>query len=297
LKFKFLFLFFNLVIILFLLVLFFMPVFVLGKDPSPVWSEGIIQSLWPLGAILVVLFIILNLYYFSNRELFRLLDREDWPALAGYLETRLSRRRRYPAYLVRLYINTCLVLSDFETVAGLENKLALVKPSLVDRNALIFGTARILGKDYAGALRFFAARDRFSGAGGNPGGAASRIRLPSFGFFTEHKGNRDQWLAWFHGFVLLLNHHLEEAAEKFRLIAAESGDPLTAGLAAWFLEDTLSRIVEGARETAGAARERIRSSLPLRKDWEKEVVKNETEIYAAILRGYINDAGNWIYGS
>jgi hypothetical protein len=297
LKFKILFLFFNCMLILFLLILFFMPFLILGKDLAPAWNGNFIRSLWPLGAILTATLIILDFYYFSNRKLFRLLEREDWPALAGHLETRLPRRGRYPAYLVRLYANTCLVLSDFETVLNLENKLALVKPAMVERNALLFGTARILGKDYAGALRFFAARDRALGPGPVRGFGAAVFKGRAFlsGFFAGDRTKRSQWLAWFHGFALILNRRFEEAAEKFRLIAEEAADPLVAALAAWFLTDSLSPIAADSQEAALAARERVRSSLTRRKDWEREIAKNETEIYAAILRKYINKAGDWIY--
>jgi hypothetical protein len=303
LKFKFLFQLFNFMIIVFLLVLFFMPFLILGKDFFP--AQGGISGtsfmmpfFWPLAALLAAVLIVLNLYYFSNRGLFRLLEREDWPALAEYLETRLPRRGRYPEYLVRLYVNTCLVLSDSGAVLNLENKLAMVKPALVKKNALLFGAARILGKDYAGALRFFAAHDRSFGLARSPGGAPGAPRSRAFpGFFSRPRARRAQWLALYHGFSLLLGRRFGEAAERFRFLAAEAGDPLAAALAAWFLENNLSRAVEGSREAALAARERILSSLARRKDWERETEKTETEIYTAILRNYINDAGDWIYGS
>lgn len=283
-KFKFLFLFFNIVIIIFLLTIFFMPLMILGEGFFPLRSGIFTRSFWPLAAVLIAILIVLDIYYFSNRKLFHLLEREDWPALAEYLEARLPRRARYPGYLVRLYVNTCLVLSDSGAVIDLENKLALVKPALVERNALLFGTARILGKDYGGAQRFFAAHDRPQGKGG----------VFSW-FFAGGRAKQAQWLSWYHGFSLLLDRQFGEAAEKFRLLAAEAADPVAAGLAAWFLEDNLSQVVEGARETARTARERIRASLPRRKDWDGEIVKIETEIYAAILRTYIDAAGNWIY--
>jgi hypothetical protein len=284
LKFKFLFVFFNFMILIFLSILFFMPFIILG-DFFPLRGGIFIRSLWPLAAILAAGLIVLNIYYFSKRKLFRLLEREDWPALAEYLEARLPRPFPYPGYLVRLYVNTCLVLADSEAVMNLENRLALVKPVLVERNALLFGAARILGKDYAGALRFFAAHDR------------PRARKGLSGLFGGNRGRRDQWLAWYHGFSLLLDRRFNEAAEKFRRLAAEAADPVAAGLAAWFLADNLSPVVEGSREAALAARERIRSSLARRKDWDRETGKTETEIYAAILRSYIDEAGNWIYDS
>jgi hypothetical protein len=284
LKFKFLFLFFNFIIVAFLLIIVFLPLIILGNDGSGFWKESSRASLWPLLALLIAALIVLDVYYCSNRKLFRLLEREDWPALVEYLEARVLRQGHYSGHLVRLLANTCLVMSDSGAVRNLENKLALVRPALVARNALIFGVARILGKDYEGALRFFAAHDKGFDRSGN--------RFP----LVFDTGRSNQWLAWYHGFSLLLERRFAEAADKFRLLALEAPDPVVAALAAWFLADNLSSLVGGScAEDAAAARERIRGVLAGRKAWEKEVAKTETELHAAIIRRYINDTGNWIY--
>jgi hypothetical protein len=281
LKFKFLFLFFNILIVFFLLIIVFMPVMILGGELSSEWNREFWASLWPLLAILAAALIVLDGYYFSNRRLFLLLEREDWPALSGYLEMRVLRKGHYSRNLVRILATTYLVLSDSAAVMGLENKLTLIKPALVRQNALLFGIGRILAKDYPGALRFFAAFV--------PGDTAPPRAFPD---------KQEPWLRWYHSFSLLLERRFEEAAEKFRLLAADTHDPLVAGLAAWFLADNLSQLTGGAAslEEAHAARERIRASLKTRRDWDREWAKTETEVYAAILRKYIYDTGNWIYG-
>jgi hypothetical protein len=270
LKFKFLFLLFNVLIVLFLLLIAFMPLIILGGEFSTAWMGQFWGSLWPLVLILGLSLAVLDIYYVSNHRLFQLLEREDWPALSGYLEMRVLRKGRYSPRLVRILATTYLVLSDSRGIMSLENKLTVVKPALVEKNALIFGIGRILGKDYPGALRFFAARD-----------------LPS-----------RPWIRWYHGFVLLLERRFEEAAEIFRLLAPDTRNPLVSGLAAWFLADNLSHLSGGAAylEEAHAARERIRGSLKTRRDWDRELSKTETEVYVAILRKYIYDTGNWIYG-
>ncbi|MDL2230060.1 hypothetical protein LJC14_07420, partial [Treponema sp. OttesenSCG-928-L16] len=79
-----------------------------------------------------------------NRRLFYLLEREDWPALVQYLEGKVMRGGNYSPRLVKLLANTYLVLSDPRSVMALERKLAAAKPALLDRNALVFGAARIL---------------------------------------------------------------------------------------------------------------------------------------------------------
>jgi hypothetical protein len=274
LKFKFFFLSFNVIVTALLLIMLFMPAVILGKDFSALWGRDFRVFLWPLAAVLIIALIMLDIYYFFNRTLFRLLEREDWPALSAYLENQVLRKGRYSGRLVRLYANICLVLSDSRTVIDLGNKLALVKPALVERNALIFGAARILTGDYGGARRFFAARDR-----GFSDGSRSK-----------------QWLAWYHGFSLLLDKQFMEAAEKFRLLAREARDPVPAALAAWFLAENLSVIAGNSfLEDADAARDRVRGILKRRKDWDRELARTETEIHLAILRKYINDAANWVY--
>jgi hypothetical protein len=234
------------------------------------------------AAILAAVLIALDIYWLFNQKLFRLLEREDWPALLSYLEIRFLRRGRYSARLTRLFVNTCLIMSDTRSVLDLENRLALAKPALVERNALAFGAAHILAKDYDGALRFFAARDK-----GDIGNS-----FPSF-----FNGSRSrQWIAWYHGFSLLLAMRFPDAGEKFSFLAREARDPVVAALAAWFLADNLSKTADASLlEEAAAARERIRGVLKRRKNWEREIAKTETGIYAAIVRRYINDAENWIY--
>jgi hypothetical protein len=278
LKFTWLFLVFNAVFTVLLLIILFMPLVIFGNRQFRV-------SLWSLAAIPTAALIILDIFYLINRRLFRLLEREDWPALSAYLENRVVRKGRYSGRLTRLYANTCLIMSDSRAALDLENKLALVKPTLVERHALVFGTAHILAGDYGGALRFFAVRDRGFGI---PGG----LHRGFGGLCCRSK----QWLVWYHGFSLLLDKRFMEAAEKFRLLALEARDPLVAALAAWFLADNLSGLAGSAfAEAAKAARERIRAVLKTRKDWERELAKIETEIYAVILRKHLNDTGNWLY--
>jgi hypothetical protein len=236
---------------------------------------------WPLALVLVVFLTGLEFFYFSNYRLFSLLEREDWPALAQYLEGRVIRKGRYSPHLVRLLANTYLVLSDSASVMSLENKTALAKPALVESNALVFGAARILGKDIAGAVNFFSVR-----LNAKPG---------------KLRREQAQWLRWYYGFALLLDRRFASAADQFMPLAEEADDALVAGLSAFFLNDTLKRVLpERSLELKAAAldgQERVKRSLRTREDWNKEAAKIETEVHAAILYKNLGDAARWIYGS
>jgi hypothetical protein len=266
LKFKLILVIFNLALLVFLFLVCFMPFFAFGSGAASYFQ----RSIWPLALLLVVVLAVLDGYYALNHRLFSLLEREDWPALSSYLEEQVLRKGRYSNRLVRLLATTYLVMADVPAVAELENRIAIAKPALVERNALVFGAARILGKDYAGAIRFFSPR---AGRGGD-------------------------WLNCYYGFALLLDRKLKEAAEQFRLLAAGSADVLISGLAAWFLTDTLrGRTGESYTAAAEEGRLRVRKSLKNRAAWDAELGKFETEVHVAVLRKYLVEAGDWIFGS
>ena len=270
-KFSTLFVLFSLTLIFFLGILVFLPFYMLGSS----YTETFWRTNWPLLLVWAFLFIGMNIFYFANRRLFMLLEREDWPALVRYLEDRVIQKGRYTPRLVRLLANSYLVLSDSASVMSLENKTAVAKPSLVDANVLVFGTARILGRDISGAVRFFEVRKDMA------------------------KPGLKDWVCWYHGFALLLNRQYEEAGEEFTPLAKVSKDGVIAGLSAYFLTETIAKAAaENAaeyRETAAQGKERVLASIQNPKAWNKEVSRLSTEIHAAALTKYLTETSRWLY--
>jgi hypothetical protein len=272
LKFKSIFILFNSIIAVFLFFVVFTPFFILGAEFAlSFWRAG-----WYLAVILLLILLGMNIYYFSNRRLFFLLEREDWPALAHYLEGRVIRNGHYRSHLVRLLANTYLVLSDSASVMALENKVALAKPSLLGAHVLVFGAARILGKDIAGAVRFF----------------SQRLGLG--------KNESPEWVRWYYGFSLLLDRQFQAAGDQFILLARESKDGVLTGLSGFFLAGALQKVLPGRSEVflaaAGDGRNRVLRSFPARAAWEKESEKVRLEVYAAVLSRYIKETAAWLYG-
>ena len=270
-KFKSIFILFSATLILFMAILVLMPLFLLG----PSFSGSFWQNNWPLMAVLIILFFAFNIYYFTNRRLFLLLEKEDWPALVRYLEDRVIQRGHYKSRLVRLLANSYLVLSDSTAVMNLENKVSAARVSLVNANALVFGTARILGKDISGAVRFFGARKE------------------------AVKPGLREWVGWYHGFALLLNRQYDEAGAEFSLLAGHSKDGVIVGLSSYFL----LRLVAPAlpekgyqfREIAAGGKERVLKALPRPKDWNREVSRLSLEIHAAAISKYMDESSRWLY--
>ena len=204
-----------------------------------------------------------------------LLEKEDWPALVRYLEDRVIQKGRYSSRLVRLLANSYLVLSDSEAVMSLENKVAIAKPALVDANSLVFGTARILGKDISGALHFFETRkDRVK----------SELR---------------EWVRWYYGFSLLLDRQFEKSAGEFSLLSRLSKDAVVTALSSYFLSETIARVLPEKEsellKISAEGRERVRKALPQINNWNREISSLSTEIHAAALSKYLEETGQWLY--
>ncbi|MDR1931168.1 MAG: hypothetical protein LBQ44_11170, partial [Treponema sp.] len=157
----------------------------------------------------------------------------------------------------------------------LEKKLAVVKPALVNSNALVFGAARILTRDHAGALSFF--KDRLDGPGADK-----------------------DWTRWYYAFVLLLEREFMPAADQFILLAGGSGNGLVTGLSAFLLSGTLAQFLPDRREEfllfAGRGRDRVKRRVRTRSAWDRGLKRVETEIHVVILAAYTGKAADYIYG-
>jgi hypothetical protein len=273
LKFKSIFILFNLVIIASFVFVFAMPFFALGPD----FARTFWLSNWPLALVLVLILGGIDGFFISNQRLFSLLEREDWPALVSYLEDRVVKKGRYSSRLVRLLANTYLVLSDSAAVVALEAKVAAAKPALLDKNALVFAVARILANDPPGAASFLAERKK-----------SGKVEAP-------------EWVQWYHAFSLLLNRDFSGAADVLLPLASIAKDPLVIGLSASFMGDSISRALperkDALAQSADAAKQRVLKGLPTRAAWDKETERARSEIHVVILSKSLEEAAKSIYGA
>jgi len=271
LKFKLIFIISNIALLLFLASLVFVPYYILGSSLSAsFWRMNL-----PLILVWAALFSVLYIYYFDNKKLFLLLEKEDWPALICYLEERIISKGRYSSRLVRLLANSYLVLSDSASVMNLENKTAINKPALVDANVLVFGTARILGNDIAGAVHFFKTRKETA------------------------KAALKDWVSWYYGFSLLLNRQNEEAIKEFSNLASHSTDGVVTALSSYFLQQNIFALLPQFRQefrgVSEAGKKRALDAMPKMKAWRREIDQLSAEIHAAVISKYLKDTGIWLY--
>ncbi|MDR3171337.1 MAG: hypothetical protein LBU17_06870 [Treponema sp.] len=271
---------FNIVILFFLIALGFFSFHTLGFD----FAGTFWRSSWPIILGMLAVLGALDIYWAMNRRLLVLLQQEDWPALTHYLETRIIQEGHYSSRLIRLLAQTYLAHSNSAALIDLEHHIIEKKPRLLETHALVLGLARLLHKDISGGVQFFSAR-------------LNVLRAKSAR--QEFARGDPSWIHWYYGFTLLLEQQFPLSAEQLMCLARKSHEALVAGLAAFYLTDTLCKVLpEQSTELYAAAlegRRRVRKSLHTLGAWDKAVLKIQAEIYGIIMLQALQNAGHWIY--
>ena len=269
-KFKYLIIAFSIIIVIVILVTVLLPT-ILSETDILVSFRFIT---FPLLILVAVLLVLMSLFFFLNYRLFSLLEREDWPALAYYLEQKIYSKRKYTDRNVRLLASSYLVISDFSSVINLESKTQLAKPALVSQNVLIFGAARILSGAYAEAAAFFMKH------------------------MKKCRKTDSQWVHWYYGFSNLLAGNFLVTEPEFITLAESCDDAVITGLSAYFLYSSLekkSQNREICRQASEKGRERVTRAFKNPESWKKETDKMKSDIHAAIIRKYIETTGIWLF--
>ncbi|MDR1466170.1 MAG: hypothetical protein LBI40_00905 [Treponema sp.] len=270
-KIKIVFLIFNAIIVLFITIT--------GVVSFTMQSSGFWNQFLPLLIIFFLAVVLLDTYYFLNRKLLFLMEKEDWPGAVQYLEEKVIRKGRYTPYFVRLLAQNYLLLADTTAVVDLENKTAIANPQLIDRFALLFGIARVLQKDMSSASNFFANR------------------------LNAKKPNKKDflWVRLYYAFTMLLNWRFVEASNEFIILSRISTNVIITGLSAWFLYDVLAKAVPEQREDVNSAAQegikRVKEKVYDEQGWRDKVASMQQDIYVALLAQYIRDAGKWIFST
>jgi len=270
LRFKYLIIAFTIIISIVILVTALMPLFLTRYE----YTINFRYITLPLLMFMALFLTCMSIYFFINYRLFSLLEREDWPALAYYLEQKIYVKHKYSEKNVRLLASAYLVISDFQSVLKLESKVILAKPSVVNKNILIFGAARILSGSHADAAAFFKT------------------------YMGKCEKRDKQWLNWFYGFSLLLSGDFNQAEPDFSSLAVSSGDVLITGLSAYFLHSSIEKRSldpDKCREIAENGRQRVIKAVKTIEKWGKEADKVGAEIHIAIIRKYIDEAAKWLF--
>jgi hypothetical protein len=271
-KFRTIFILFNVVVIASFLFIFFLPLALLGPEPSLAFWKGN----WYLALLFLALIGGLNSFFLLNRKTFLLVEREDWGGLSAHLVGIMFPKGRFRSGRVRLLVNAYLLQSEVGGIERLEAELSAKNPAVLRKNALLFGVTRLLRGRAAEAEAFF---EPYLGA--------------------KDVESRD-WLRFDYGFSLVLQKKLAESLPYLEEGSA-SRDAVLCLLAAYLLGSVgaASLSDEAARSAASAkseaARTRLLKRYPSVERWNREVDRAKSEVHIVILSKLIDEAGKWLF--
>jgi hypothetical protein len=270
-KFRTIFILFNVVILISFLFVFLLPLFLLGTGSSIQFWKGN----WYLALLFLTLLGVLNAFFIANRKTFTLVENEAWGELSAHLVRLMFPRGRFSSSRVRLLVNAYLLQSDIGGIERLEAELSAKRPALLRRNALLFGITRLLRNRSEEAEAFF-------------------------GRFLEAKDVESRhWLRFDYGFSLVLQKRFAPALPYLEE-GTSSSDPVLCLLSAYFLASVGGAAAKDEAEKASisdkaqAARSRLLKRYS-RSKWNKEIERAKSEVHIVILSKPIEDAGRWLY--
>jgi hypothetical protein len=265
-KFKAIFALFNGVLVISFLLIFLMPLILLGAEAfSLFWDRN-----WIIAVVFLFTLGILNAYFIANWGLFRLLEKEDWPGLVSYLEDRILRKGRMRSLSIRMLLNAYLVTSHTDGILALEAFLKNKRPRIISRFCIQFGIPYLLMKDPAVSEAYFA------------------------GITEGASGYSRDWMRWNRAFCLLQLSRPDEArTELVEVLERSAGDPVLRMLCLYLLG-----VLAKPAEKAGIDEVRIRDELRRKtgpEEMKKRMEKSADNMEIIVLSKIIEDAREWLY--
>lgn len=262
-KFRVIFLLFNVILVLSFLVIYLMPLFIIGWDYTKVfWAAN-----WYLPVVFFVIIAALNVYFALNWRLFSLLEREEWSALVTYLEEQIYTKGRILRQYLRILVNGYLVNSNTDGIERLEAHIREKRSRLMPSMALLFGIPHLLKNQPEEMERYFSE-------------------------FLSQRATRDRhWIAWDHAFALMLLKRRDDARGELLAVVKRSREPVLRLLSLYLLDAFSDGDVSQVLE-AGKAGLKKRFSPAL---WQRELERAKDNVQVVILAKLVQEATEWLF--
>lgn len=268
-KFKTLFILFNLVILVSFLFIFFMPLPILGWD----YALGFWAQNWAIAVLFLGVLAALDGYFVWNWKLFHLLEREDWPGLRTLLESQLARKGWLGVQKTKIFLNACLIGQDPGRINQLREAYEAKRVPFLPRVALSLGLPLVLEGRAQAIEDFFAPllENRKTGADG-------------------------PWVRWCVAFGRLLRQDADGAKPLLEAGLADKKQPLLELLSLYLLDNLKHR-----DPAVGVQVETARKALASRltpKEWSAHIDGlKERVILVLFMEKLIGEARTWLTAS
>ena len=266
-KFRTVFIIFNIVIVVSFLFIFFVPLLLLGGE----YYSLFVSRNWIAALLFLLALAVVNGYFIRNWKLFSLLETEDWPALVRFLESQIYEKERLRASYVKTAVNAYLITSALDGIRRLERQVRERRPALARRFAVQFGIPYQLSDDPDASERYF-------------------------GKVLSEKGVKGrEWLRWNYAFTLMQHRQAEAAVKECSSLLERTREPMVTLLTLYLLAPyaAADTTVKG-RVDAGKRQLRRRFT---RAKWRRYADRARSSTQVLVLSRIIADAERWLFGS
>ena len=266
-KFKFLIVTLNIVIIISFISFFIMPLLAYPNNIT-----AFLMRYWFFPPIFIVLLIFVNILYFRNKNIIENVESGDWSALCHALEVEVFDKHRTSLKNLKLLSEVQLLLSDF---AGLKRLETFVRANCSEYLAALapnFAGGKLLSGQYAELYNF----------------VSNLVR----------SGKKDEWVAFYVPFSLQMQKDYSRASEEFKKLLNTFSEPILNSMTAYFYYEVLKKhckCTENERSTfVSEAQNKIKSSYSL-DAWSAYTAKKKQEMHVLVFKKVIDDTTNWVF--
>lgn len=265
-KFKSIFIIFNIIIVFSFLFIFSMPLFLYNS----LQFTTFLQNNWLILVFFVAILGGFNYYFIGNSKLFSLLEEENWSDLTKYIEENLYIKNIIKKTQVKVLLNTYLITSNTESTLMLEAFLRKKQPALVENFSLQFGIPYLLKKSPQESEKFFG---RLMGAKG-----------------TKYK----EWITWNYSLSLLQQNQVEPGKQELlNLLEMKKREPILTLLTIYILKSFCETHPE-INEKVTREKEGIKAVYNP-DTWNHYLKTRKANVQIVILSKIIGQATDWLF--
>ena len=265
-KFKIIFILFNIVVVFSFLIVTLMPFFMLGGE----YSIQFFKDSWYIFLIFLLTIGLIDSYFFLNWKLFSLLETENWDDLIVYLENRIFVKKNIYVHLLKILANTYLIKTNIDGISKLEDFLRQERPGLIKKLIIPLSVPRFIN--------------------GDPGNMEDYFKE----FISLKKVPRINWVKFLYAFSLLLNNKRDAASDTLLELCKIKISPILRLLVIY----SLNPFFEIAKNDKFVCIESNKKELKSKFSREKmnlELERVNDTVLALVLNKFSKEAIEWLY--
>ncbi len=265
-KFKIIFILFNIVVVFSFLIVTLMPLLMLGGE----YSQEFFKDSWYLFLIFIVAIGSIDTYFIINWKMFSLLETENWDDLISWLEIKIYKLKNIYSPLVRILANTYLIKSDMSGISKLEDFLRKEKPKLLKKMVIPLSVPHFID------------------------GSPEKMEV-FFSEFIDQKGVvKADWVKFLYSFSLLLNNKRNEASLSFLSLCKSRISPILKLLVIYSLNPFFEIEKDEKFACVSLGKKELRSRYKKEK-MELELESVNDNVLILVLNKFSKEAVDWLY--